>query len=138
MDTRHELQFGAFRTPAAAEPSAVVQRAVPCEQIGQDLVSFQDHPYQPKLLETWTLLAFVAARNSMIRLAPDVANLRLRLPAVLARSVASLNLLSGGHIDLGLGAGAFSEAIVAMGGRRLTGGQRVQALAEAIEILRQT
>ena len=54
-----------------------------------------------------------------MRVAPNVANLPLRPPAVLARSVASLDLLSGGRVELGLGAGAFWDAIAAMGGPRL-------------------
>ena len=60
----------------------------------------------------------------------------LRQPAVVARSVASLDILSGGRIELGIGAGAFWEAIEAMGGRRLTPGQGVDALGEAVEIIR--
>lgn len=71
-----------------------------------------------------------------MELAANVINLPLRPPAVLARAVASLDLLSGGRAALGLGAGAFWDAIVAMGGRRLEGGQAVQALEEAIEVVR--
>jgi alkanesulfonate monooxygenase SsuD/methylene tetrahydromethanopterin reductase-like flavin-dependent oxidoreductase (luciferase family) len=58
------------------------------------------------------------ARTSTVRLAANVANLPLRPPAVLARATASLDLLSGGRVELGLGAGAFWDAIEAMGGRR--------------------
>lgn len=50
--------------------------------------------------------------------------------------MASLDLLSGGRIDLGLGAGAFWDAIEAMGGRRLTPGESVAALSEAIDVTR--
>src|SRR6201994_3491333 len=134
----HPLLFGSFITPVAADPERPVGLAVLSEQTGLDLVTFQDHPYQPAFLDTWTLLSYVAARTSRVHLAPNVTNLPLRPPAVLARSVASLDLLSGGRVELGLGAGAFWDAIEAMGGRRLGPGQARQALAEAISVIRQT
>ena len=71
-----------------------------------------------------------------MRLAPNVANLPLRQPAVLARSAASLDILANGRVELGLGAGAFWDAIEAMGGRRLTPGESVTALSEAIDVIR--
>jgi alkanesulfonate monooxygenase SsuD/methylene tetrahydromethanopterin reductase-like flavin-dependent oxidoreductase (luciferase family) len=132
----HQLQFGSFITPSTTEPGRTVGLAVLSEQVGLDLVTFQDHPYQPAFLDTWTLLSYVAARTSTVHLSANVTNLPLRLPAMLARSVASLDLLSGGRVELGLGAGAFWDAIEAMGGRRLTGGQAVRALDEAIDIIR--
>ncbi|MET8360068.1 LLM class flavin-dependent oxidoreductase [Micromonospora sp. NPDC005171] len=136
-DYGHDLVFGSFVTPSAGNPERTVGVAVLAEQVGLDLVTFQDHPYQQAFLDTWTLLSFVAARTSRVHLAANVTNLPLRPPAVLARSVASLDLLSDGRISLGLGAGAFWDAIEAMGGRRLTPGQGVRALEEAIEIIRQ-
>ncbi|MGA4731673.1 LLM class flavin-dependent oxidoreductase [Micromonospora taraxaci] len=136
-DYGHDLVFGSFVTPGAGDPDRTVGLAVLTEQVGLDLVTFQDHPYQPAFLDTWTLLSFVAARTNRVHLAANVTNLPLRPPAVLARSVASLDLLSDGRITLGLGAGAFWEAIEAMGGRRLTPGEGVRALEEAIEIIRQ-
>ncbi|MHA3702038.1 LLM class flavin-dependent oxidoreductase [Jatrophihabitans sp. YIM 134969] len=137
MDHGHTLHFGAFLTPAAADPHGVVARAQLAEQVGLDLVTFQDHPYQPAFLETWTLLSVVAASTERITVAPNVVNLPLRPPAVLARSVASLDLLSDGRVELGLGAGAFWDPIVAMGGKRLTAGEAVRALDEAVQVLRQ-
>ncbi|GLZ62624.1 LLM class flavin-dependent oxidoreductase [Micromonospora sp. NBRC 107095] len=136
-DYGHDLVFGSFVTPSADNPDRTVGVAVLAEQVGLDLVTFQDHPYQPAFLDTWTLLSFVAARTHRVHLAANVTNLPLRPPAVLARSVASLDLLSGGRVSLGLGAGAFWDAIEAMGGRRLTPGEGVRALTEAIEVIRQ-
>ncbi|MEU4159457.1 LLM class flavin-dependent oxidoreductase [Actinoplanes sp. NPDC026670] len=136
-DYGHPLEFGSFITPSAADPTGVVELAVSAEQAGLDLVTFQDHPYQPGFLDTWTLLSYAAARTSKVRLAANVTNLPLRPPAVLARSVASLDLLSGGRIELGLGAGAFWEAIQAMGSPRLSPAQAVQALEEGIDVIRQ-
>lgn len=135
MDYRNDLRFGAFITPKNEDPHAVVELAVASERAGLDLVTFQDHPYQPAYLDTWTLLSYVAARTERVSLAPNVANLPLRPPSVLARSAASLDLLTGGRVELGLGAGAFWDAIAALGGRRLAPGEAVRATREAIRVI---
>src|SRR5512146_2917446 len=124
-DYGHGLLFGSFITPANADPGRTVELAVLSERLRLDLVTFQDHPYQPRFLDTWTLLAYVAARTERVRLAPNVLNLPLRPPAVVARSVASLDRLSGGRIELGLGAGAFWDGIAALGGPRRRPGESV-------------
>jgi alkanesulfonate monooxygenase SsuD/methylene tetrahydromethanopterin reductase-like flavin-dependent oxidoreductase (luciferase family) len=136
VDYGRELIFGSFLTPANNAPEAVVGLAQLSEDVGLDLVSFQDHPYQPRFLDTWTLLSYVAAATVRIGLAPNVLNLPLRPPAVVARAAASLDLLSGGRLELALGAGAFPEAVEAMGGPRRSPGESVDALAEAIQIIR--
>ena len=135
-DYRQDLSFGIFVTPVAAQWKAVLELARLADVVGLDLVTFQDHPYQARFLDMWTLLSVVAAQTTNVKVAPNVANLPLRLPVVLARSVASLDLISNGRVELGLGAGAFWDGIEAVGGRRLTPGQSVNALAEAIEVIR--
>ena len=137
MDYGHTIEFGIFITPTNAPPQQPVQLAQLAERLGFDLATFQDHPYQPAFHDTWTLMSYVGAATERIRIAPNVANLPLRQPAVLARSAASLDLLTGGRLELGIGAGGFWDAIEAMGGTRLTPGQGVDALAEAIEIIRE-
>jgi alkanesulfonate monooxygenase SsuD/methylene tetrahydromethanopterin reductase-like flavin-dependent oxidoreductase (luciferase family) len=136
MDYGHELEFGVFVTPAAGSAAQVIALAELADRSGLDLVTFQDHPYQARFLDTWTLLSFAAARTSRIRLAPNVLNLPLRPPAVVARAAASLDVLSGGRFELGLGSGAFWDGIEAMGGRRLGPGASVDALEEAIDEIR--
>ncbi|RCV56377.1 LLM class flavin-dependent oxidoreductase, partial [Marinitenerispora sediminis] len=135
-DYGHDLRFGSFLTPQHSSPETVVDLALLSERAGLDLVTFQDHPYQNAFLDTWTLLSWVAARTERVHLSGNVLNLPLRPPAVLARSVASLDLLSGGRVDLALGAGAFWDGIEAMGGRRLTPGQAIEALSEGIDVIR--
>ncbi|UCN15197.1 LLM class flavin-dependent oxidoreductase [Cellulomonas iranensis] len=135
-DYGHELRFGTFLTPQNADPQTPVALAVLTEEVGLDLVTFQDHPYQPSFLDTWTLLSWVAARTERVHLSGNVLNVPMRPPAVLARAAASLDLLSGGRVELGLGAGAFWDAIEAMGTPRLTPGQAVDALDEAIDVIR--
>lgn len=135
-DYGHDLLFGTFVTPSVKDAQNVLDLAVTADRAGLDLVTFQDHPYQPALLDTWTLLSFAAARTQRVRFSGNVLSLPLRPPAVLARAAASLDILSGGRFELGIGAGAFWDGIAAMGGRRLTPGQAVSALREAIEIIR--
>jgi alkanesulfonate monooxygenase SsuD/methylene tetrahydromethanopterin reductase-like flavin-dependent oxidoreductase (luciferase family) len=136
-DYGHDLLFGTFVTPVNHPATQAVDLAVASDRAGLDLVTFQDHPYQPRFHDTWTLLSYVASRTSRIRVSANVLNLPLRQPAVLARSAASLDLLSGGRLELGIGAGGFWDAIEAMGGRRLTPGQAVEALDEAITVIRE-
>ncbi|MGN6300964.1 MAG: LLM class flavin-dependent oxidoreductase [Angustibacter sp.] len=135
-DYGHPLRFGTFLTPLAATAHRVVDLAVLTEQVGLDLVTVQDHPYQARFLDTWTLLSVIAARTERVTVAPNVANLPLRPPVVLARSVATLDLLSEGRVELGLGAGGFADAIVAVGGPRLSASERVDALEEALRVVR--
>lgn len=133
----HDPQFGVFITPVAQPTHQAVDLAVTADKAGLDLATFQDHPYQSAFHDTWTLISYAASQTERIHLSANVHNLPLRQPAVLARSAASLDLLSGGRIEMGLGAGGFWDAIEAMGGRRLTPGQSIEALEEAIEIMRQ-
>jgi alkanesulfonate monooxygenase SsuD/methylene tetrahydromethanopterin reductase-like flavin-dependent oxidoreductase (luciferase family)/FAD/FMN-containing dehydrogenase len=135
-DYGHDLALGTFITPQAGRPEDVVALARLTEEVGLDLVTFQDHPYQPAFLDTWTLLSWVAAQTSRVRVSANVLNLPLRGPAMIARQAASLDLLSGGRVELGLGAGAFWGPIAAMGGPRRTPGESVDALGEAIEVIR--
>jgi alkanesulfonate monooxygenase SsuD/methylene tetrahydromethanopterin reductase-like flavin-dependent oxidoreductase (luciferase family) len=135
-DLGHDLEFGAFLTPRADTPEAVVALAELCDGLGLELLGIQDHPYQPSFLETWTLLSALSSRTTGIKLVPDVANVVLRPPAVLARAAASLDILSGGRVELGVGAGAFPGPVAAMGGPSLSPGERVDALEEAIAVMR--
>ncbi len=78
----------------------------------------------------------LGGRTSTIKLAPNVASLPLRPPVVLAKAAASLDLLTGGRAELGLGAGAFWEAIEAAGGPRRTPKEAVDALTEAVALVK--
>src|SRR5215213_2918040 len=128
--------FGVFPTPNAEERDLVLEQVLAAERAGLDLVGIQDHPYQRRFLDTWSLIAFLAARTERIRFFPDVANLPLRPPAVMAKAAATIDLLSGGRFELGLGAGAFWEGVGAMGGTVRSGPESVDALEEAIEVIR--
>jgi alkanesulfonate monooxygenase SsuD/methylene tetrahydromethanopterin reductase-like flavin-dependent oxidoreductase (luciferase family) len=133
-DFGRPLSFGYFLIPDAADP--LLATAQEAERRGLDYLGIQDHPYQRRFVDTWVLMSMIAARTSRIGIFPDVANLPLRPPAALAKAAASLDVLSGGRFELGLGAGGFWDAIVAYGGPRRTPGESLEALAEAIEVIR--
>jgi len=130
------LQFGYFLTPDAAADHQIIALGQQLEAWGLDLIGIQDHPYQSRFLDTLTLIAMIAAQTKRIRVFPDVINVPLRQPAVLAKSAATIDRLSGGRFELGLGAGAFWDAIAAMGGPKRTPGEALAALEEAMTIIR--
>src|ERR1700732_1672868 len=136
-DYGHDLQFGVFIEPAARSADQVVALSALAEEAGYDLVTFNDHPYSPSALDALTLMSFVAARTGRVHLAPNVLSLPMRPPAVLARAVASLDILSHGRAELGIGAGIAWDAIETMGGRRLDVGEGGEALEECIRVSRE-
>ncbi len=130
------LEFGLSLVPTSADLAVHRQVAARADELGLDLIGIQDHPYQWRFLDTWALIGDLLARTERVRLFPDVASLPLRPPAILAKQAASLDVLSGGRFELGLGAGAFWEAIGAMGGPVRSAGEALRALEEAIGLIR--
>jgi alkanesulfonate monooxygenase SsuD/methylene tetrahydromethanopterin reductase-like flavin-dependent oxidoreductase (luciferase family) len=130
------LEFGLSIVPTSADLGQARTLASRADELGLDLIGIQDHLYQWRFLDTWALIGDLLARTERIRIFPDVANLPLRSPAVMAKQAVSLDTLSGGRFELGLGAGAFWEAIGAMGGPVRSGGEALKALEEAIHIIR--
>ena len=135
-DYGRPLRFGIFPIPAAANLDVVWEMVRVADRSGLDLVGIQDHPYQRRFLDTVTLLTAVAMRTERLTVFPDVASLPLRPPAVLAKAAASIDIMSGGRFELGLGAGSFWEAVAAIGGPTRTPGEALQALREAIAVIR--
>lgn len=118
------------------EQDVTIRLAELADDTGLDLIGIQDHPYQWRFYDTWTLISYLGGRTSRVRFFPDVINLGLRPPAILAKSAASLDVLTGGRVELGLGAGGFWDAVEAMGGPSRTPAEAVQATEEAIDITR--
>ena len=134
MDYGQPVRFGVFITPVATEQPLELARIA--DDLGFDVLGVQDHPYQRRFFDTWTLLTAMAMRTEHITVFPDVANLPLRPPAVLAKAAATLDILSGGRVELGLGAGGFWDAIRAYGGPVRTPGESVSAVEDAIQVIR--
>ena len=134
MDYGQPVRFGVFITPVATEQP--LELAKIADDLGFDVLGVQDHPYQRRFSDTWTLLSAMVMRTDRITVFPDVANLPLRAPAMLAKAAATLNILSGGRVELGLGAGGFWDGIKAYGGPVRTPGESVSAIEEAIQVIR--
>jgi alkanesulfonate monooxygenase SsuD/methylene tetrahydromethanopterin reductase-like flavin-dependent oxidoreductase (luciferase family) len=132
----NRAEFGVFVNPDRQRIAGIEDLVRAAEVSGFDYVSVQDHPYVPGFLDTLTLLPWLAARTERIRLVPNVANLPLRPPAMLAKSSASLDALSGGRFELGLGGGRAWPDIAGLGGPRWSAGQVVEAVEDALTILR--
>ena len=131
-----EPRFGLFLVPDADSYPELLRQVTAAERGGLDLIGIQDHPYQRRFLDAFALIGDLLARTDRLRIFPAVANLPLRPPAMLAKLAASLDLMSGGRFELGIGAGAFWDGVAAMGGPRRSPGESVDALEEAIEIIR--
>jgi alkanesulfonate monooxygenase SsuD/methylene tetrahydromethanopterin reductase-like flavin-dependent oxidoreductase (luciferase family) len=128
--------FGISVTPYADAYAEIVAQVMAAEHAGLDLVGIQDHPYQRRFLDTFALIGDLLARTRRLRFFPDVASLPMRPPAMIAKAAASLDVMSGGRFELGLGAGTFWDAVAGMGGVRRERGERLAALEEAIAIIR--
>jgi alkanesulfonate monooxygenase SsuD/methylene tetrahydromethanopterin reductase-like flavin-dependent oxidoreductase (luciferase family) len=135
-DYGHDLQFGYFLIPDGGDPHGVLETARLADRLGYDLLAVQDHPYQPAHLDALALLGMILGQTERIRVFQDVGNLPLRPPAMFAKAAATLDLLSGGRFEAGLGGGGFLEAAQGMGAPARTAGESLEALEEAILILR--
>jgi alkanesulfonate monooxygenase SsuD/methylene tetrahydromethanopterin reductase-like flavin-dependent oxidoreductase (luciferase family) len=130
------VRVGVSLAPNSDDHDKLVELAVAADGAGLDLIGIQDHPYQRRFLDTWMLIADLLARTERISIFPDVANLPLRPPAMMAKAAMSLDAMSGGRFELGLGAGALWDRVATMGGPRRSPGEGVDALSEAIDVLR--
>jgi alkanesulfonate monooxygenase SsuD/methylene tetrahydromethanopterin reductase-like flavin-dependent oxidoreductase (luciferase family) len=130
------VQVGISLVPATEQLDRMRELVRAADQAALDLVGIQDHPYQHHFLDTWSLIPTLLAETERISFFTDVANLPLRPPAVMAKAAASLDVLSGGRFELGLGAGGIPDVISNFGGPRRTPGEAVEALDEAIDVIR--
>ena len=98
------------------------------------LLSFNDD--DEPVLECWTLLAALAEATQRVKLGSFVANVLNRAPDVLAKTVATVQQVSGGRIELGIGAGARPKEQVGFNRPFPAGRERVERVREAVELMR--
>ncbi|TDC67443.1 LLM class flavin-dependent oxidoreductase [Actinomadura sp. GC306] len=131
---RGPLRFGVSLAPDMA--AALIRTAQDADRFGLDLLGVRDQPYLRDTADAPTLMAAALSVTSRIRVLPAVACLPLRPPAVLAKAVATMDRLSGGRVELGLGAGTGWDGVEAYGGGRLGAAAARRALEEAVQIIR--
>ena len=130
------LRFGINVVPNAATYDGILEQVHAAEEGGLDLVGVQDHPYQRRYLDTYSLIADLLARTDRLRFFPDVTSLAMRDPPMIAKAAASMDVMSNGRFELGLGAGNFWDAVAGMGRPKRTNREAFAALEEAIAIIR--
>lgn len=115
------------------------------ESVGFQCISVLDHlaPFhkvgsaESPVLDCWTILGALAAFTSNTKLMPLVSNSSIRHPSMIAKSSASLDMLSGGRMQLGIGAGGYKPEYAQHGLPYRTKPQRYEILNESIQIIRQ-
>jgi alkanesulfonate monooxygenase SsuD/methylene tetrahydromethanopterin reductase-like flavin-dependent oxidoreductase (luciferase family) len=134
------LEFGIYLPQVSLGFDEMLGRALECERLGYDALWLYDHLYAPGLpgvpsLEPWTLATALLARTSRLRVGHLVLCNNFRHPAVLAKMAATLDVISGGRLELGIGSGSVQDehdqAGLAWGSPR----ERAERLGEALEII---
>jgi len=144
--TRLGYQIPNFTYPGVAPADlfpTVAQQAREAEASGFDTVLVMDHFYQlpmlgpPELemLECYTLLSALAQHTSKVRLSALVTGNTYRAPTLLAKEVTTLDVVSGGRGQLGIGAGWFELEHDSLGFEFLTFTERFEKLEEALQII---
>ena len=131
------MLFGLNVSTSAEPGSDPVADARRAEALGFDFVSASDHLHgEAPSLETWTMLSWIAAGTSRIRVATRVLGVPYRHPAVVAKMAETFDRLSGGRLILGLGGGASDEEFRAFGLGFRSPRDKVDGLEEAVRIIR--
>ena len=131
-------------TPSERLFNRIVEQAEAAEAAGFELVTVMDHLYQIQgvgpvtdpMLEAWSVLAALARETTKVRLGTLVTGVTYRNPALLAKQVTTLDILSGGRAVLGLGAAWNEDEHIGYGFDFPPVGQRMDRLDEALTIIR--
>ena len=137
----HITRFDWAGGPSGIGPG-VAHLARTAEAIGIKTLSFMDHffqmdmvaPGEDPMLEGYTALGFVAALTQRLRLRLLVTGVTYRYPGLLAKTVTTLDVLSGGRAELGLGAAWYEREHKGLGVPFPPLGERFERLEEALQI----
>jgi len=128
--------------PSAEIGSGVGALAERAEALGVRTLSFMDHyfqmeqmaPAEDPMLEGYTALGFVAGRTHRLRLRLLVTGVTYRHPGLLAKTVTTLDVLSGGRAELGIGAAWYEREHLALGVPYPPVAERFERLEETLQI----
>jgi F420-dependent oxidoreductase-like protein len=140
MGNDRRVRFGIQTPQEGATYAALAEHWREAERLGYDTVWLDDHFYpvvtapHTDQLESWVTLAALARETSRIRFGTLVGCNSYRNPALVAKMAASLDVISGGRLEFGLGAGWFQQEHEAYGYEFPPVKQRLAQLAEALEI----
>jgi F420-dependent oxidoreductase-like protein len=137
----HLNDFG-WATDAAALPAQLDDIASTTEEGGFDGLAVADHLWSYPMvggpatscLEAYTTLTYLAARTQSVRLLTVVTGAHFRHPAMLAKTVTTLDVLSGGRVWLGVGAGHYEEECSGLGVPFPPLSTRYELLEDALEV----
>lgn len=136
------LDIGVYVPQMGFTYSDMLHRALRCEELGIGSMWLYDHMYGPGAptipsLEAWTLATALLARTERLRVGHLVLCNQFRHPAVLAKMAATLDQISGGRLELGLGSGSIPDEHQRIGLPWGTFRERSERLGEALAILTQ-
>ena len=134
------IRFGVFLPQFRMSFAEILEKVTAAEALGFDSVWFIDHLAAPGLpnedfLEGWTLATAIAAHTERIRLGHLVLCNEFRHPVVLAKMAATLDHISGGRLELGLGWGSVADEFETYGIGHASARVRAERLGETLEIL---
>ena len=132
--------FGVFLPQLRMSFATIEAKARSAEELGYHSVWLMDHlaaPAAPEhdTLEGWTLAAALAARTSTVRLGHLVTANPFRHPALLAKMAATVDVVSGGRLELGLGWGSLEDELLTFGIGVAPPPMRAAQLGEAVEVI---
>ena len=130
------FRFGLqISTRVTSDSVGVVEQAKAAEDLGYDIVTVADH-IGPGLAP-FPALAAMAQGTSSVRLGTFVVNAEFRNPVQLAWDAVTLDHLSGGRFELGVGAGHTPAEFAAIGTEKVSGRRRKERLADTVDVLHQ-
>jgi F420-dependent oxidoreductase-like protein len=138
---RLPIEFGVYLPQLKFSFDEIRHRVQTAERLGYDGVSFYDHFYTPGLpdvpaFEAWTIVSALAAVTQRIRLGHLVLCNPFRHPALLAHMAISLDVISNGRLDLGIGSGSYPREFEEYGVRYATFRERAEQLDEALQVIK--